>query len=118
MFWPREVWGNFAKRLEDFKDPAAAPSAVRCLNSLVADALRHAPPALTYMSRLRNRAIFRFCAIPQVMAVATLALCYDNPAVFTGAAACQTLNSWITVLYLPIFSDASVLRDISKCGTM
>ncbi len=28
--------------------------------------------------------VFRFCAIPQVMAMGTLALCYNNYEVFTG----------------------------------
>ena len=46
---------------------------------------RHAPMCLAYMAQLRDRDIFRFCAIPQVMAIGTLALCYDNHAVFTGA---------------------------------
>jgi len=57
---------------------------VRCLNHLVADALRHAPECLDYMGRLTDRQVFAFCAIPQVMAIATLALCYDNGAVFEG----------------------------------
>lgn len=48
---------------------------------------RHAPHCLQYMAKLRNRDIFRFCAIPQVMAIGTLSLCYNNPAVFTGAPA-------------------------------
>ena len=29
--------------------------------------------------------VFRFCAIPQVMAIGTLALCYNNHEVFTGS---------------------------------
>ena len=45
---------------------------------------RHAPESLQYMSNIRNTAIFRFCAIPQVMAIATLAEIYNNPNVFTG----------------------------------
>ena len=32
---------------------------------MVADALRHAPASLDYLSRLRQPDIFRFCAIPQ-----------------------------------------------------
>ena len=28
--------------------------------------------------------VFRFCAIPQVMAIGTLAMCYNNHEVFTG----------------------------------
>ena len=40
---------------------------------------------LDYMERLQDPAIFRFCAIPQIMAIATLSLCYNNHTVFTGA---------------------------------
>jgi farnesyl-diphosphate farnesyltransferase len=37
------------------------------------------------MSQLnRTKEIFRFCAITQVMAIATLAELYNNPLVFTG----------------------------------
>ena len=84
MFWPRDIWGRYASSLAEFKDPAAAPAAVRCLNHMVTDALRHSVPALTYMSRVTDPAIFRFCAIPQVMAARTLGLCYNNHAVFRG----------------------------------
>ena len=37
-----------------------------------------------YISRLKDKQIYNFCAIPQVMAIATLALCYSNYSVFTG----------------------------------
>jgi hypothetical protein len=67
--------------LQDAENSAAA---VQCLDAMVVDALRHVPSCLEYMSRLRNRQVFRFCAIPQVMAIATLALCYGNHGVFTG----------------------------------
>ena len=45
---------------------------------------RHAPESLKYMERVRDPQNFRFCAIPQVMAIGTLALCYNNPKVFRG----------------------------------
>ena len=48
----------------------------------VSNAMTHATDSLEYMSRLRDQQVFRFCAIPQVMAIATLAECYDNPDVF------------------------------------
>ena len=70
MFWPREVWGRYAGRLDAFKEPAHTRAAVRCLNALVANALAHAPRCLEYMANLRNPAIFRFCAIPQVRLLA------------------------------------------------
>lgn len=57
---------------------------VYCLNDLITDALTHVPNCLTYMSRLHNQKLFNFCAIPQVMAIATLAECYANHNVFLG----------------------------------
>ena len=68
MFWPREVWGRYAERLDAFKQPAQRHAAVRCLNALVANALAHAPHCLEYLAQLRNPAVFRFCAIPQAWA--------------------------------------------------
>lgn len=85
MFWPKEVWGRYARQLDEFKKPEAADASLGCLNELVTDALRHAPQCLLYMSKLHNRDVFRFCAIPQVMAIGTLSLCYNNHGVFTGA---------------------------------
>jgi hypothetical protein len=58
--------------------------ALACLNHLVTNALLHMPDCLEYMSRLRTPEVFRFCAIPQVMAIATLDKVFDNPDVFTG----------------------------------
>lgn len=68
MFWPKEIWGKYAQKLEDFKAPENAEQAVGCLNELVTDALQHAPHSLQYMAKLRNPDVFRFCAIPQVCA--------------------------------------------------
>ena len=55
-----------------------------CLNELVADALELVPDSLEYLTRLRTPEVYRFCAIPQVMAIATLAEVFDNPKLFTG----------------------------------
>lgn len=35
MFWPKEIWGRHAERLDEFKDPANAEQATACLNDLV-----------------------------------------------------------------------------------
>ncbi|KAI2652338.1 Squalene synthase [Labeo rohita] len=83
-FWPQEAWSQFAARLEDFAHPQHLSSALSCLNLLVTDALRHVPDVIAYLSRLRNQSVFNFCAIPQVMAIATLSACYNNPQVFQG----------------------------------
>jgi len=83
-FWPQEVWGKYVTCFEMFEVNPASSNSLACLNELVCDALRHATDSLEYMQQLRNPAIFRFCAIPQVMAMATLAAIYNNPAVFTS----------------------------------
>lgn len=85
-FWPQEIWQQYAvsSDLGEFAQPAARGRAVACLNHLVTNALECVPECLEYMKMLHTEEIFRFCAIPQVMAIATLAELYDNPKVFTG----------------------------------
>ena len=82
MFWPRCVWSKYAPRLADFAEPEKSEAAVACLNHLVTNAMAHSLDSLEYLSKLKDPQVFRFCAIPQVMAIATLAACYDNPQVF------------------------------------
>ncbi|CAI5535516.1 unnamed protein product [Closterium sp. Naga37s-1] len=85
MFWPKAIWGKYAARLEDLKDVGSnGAAAVKCVNELVTNALGHVSDCLTYMHRLRDPQVFRFCAIPQIMAMGTLALCYNNIGVFEG----------------------------------
>lgn len=84
VFWPSDVWKLYADDLDFFHKNPTHPKSLACLNHLVTDALRHVPDALAYMSILRNKKVFGFCAIPQVMAIATLSKVYNNPLVFTG----------------------------------
>ncbi|GLT30641.1 hypothetical protein SLA2020_054320 [Shorea laevis] len=84
MFWPRQIWGKYASKLEDLKYEENSVKAVQCLNDMVNNALIHVEDCLKYMSALRDPGIFRFCAIPQIMAIGTLALCYNNVEVFRG----------------------------------
>ncbi|XP_044158885.1 squalene synthase-like [Bufo gargarizans] len=83
-FWPREVWSKYGKKLSDFAKPENVVPAVQCLNELVTNTLQHVPDVLLYLSRLRNQRVFNFCAIPQVMSIATMAAFYNNPQVFKG----------------------------------
>lgn len=83
-FWPREIWSNYANDLSDFKDPANRKFALAALNHMITDALRHVPDCIEYMSYVRSPDVFNFVAIPQVMAIATLAECYNNGRVFEG----------------------------------
>ncbi|KAJ1414787.1 isopentenyl-diphosphate delta-isomerase type 1 fused to squalene synthase [Ochromonadaceae sp. CCMP2298] len=85
-FWPQEVWKQYTTGddLGELAQPHARDRALACLNHMITDALTCAPESLQYMSLLRTEEVFRFCAIPQVMAIATLADLYNNPDVFTG----------------------------------
>jgi len=84
IFWPKEVWNKYAERLEQLKEQKYAVQAVLCLNDLITNAMQHLPDCLDYLSRLKDPSVFNFCAIPQVMAIATLSLCYANHDVFTS----------------------------------
>jgi len=82
-WWPEEIWGKYAATLGDFKQAPTAHSSISCLNHMVMNALEHVSDCIDYMSLLHDPKVFQFCAIPQVMAIATLAACYNNPKVFT-----------------------------------
>ncbi|KAK1643306.1 hypothetical protein QYE76_061111 [Lolium multiflorum] len=84
MFWPREIWSKYADKLEDLKYKENSEKAVQCLNDMVTNALIHAEDCLQYMSALKDNTNFRFCAIPQIMAIGTCAICYNNVNVFRG----------------------------------
>ncbi|CAA2981021.1 squalene synthase [Olea europaea subsp. europaea] len=84
MFWPREIWSKYVSKLEELKYEENSVKAVQCLNDMVTNALAHVDDCLKYMSALQDPAIFRFCAIPQIMAIGTLAMCYNNIQVFRG----------------------------------
>jgi farnesyl-diphosphate farnesyltransferase len=85
-FWPQEVWKGYTEygELGELAKPENRGRAVECLNHLITDALQCIPECLQYMTLLQTEEVFRFCAIPQVMAIATLSQLYNNPLVFTG----------------------------------
>jgi len=87
-FWPQSVWKKYSKTgdLGYFAQDGDAnkAAALQCLNELVTDALELVPDCLKYLSNLECTEVYRFCAIPQVMAIATLDKCFNNPDVFTG----------------------------------
>ncbi|CAN8276313.1 unnamed protein product [Cochlearia groenlandica] len=85
MFWPREIWGKYVDKLEDFKNEKKSTKAVQCLNEMITNALIHVEDCLKSLASLRNPAIFISCAIPQIVAIGTLALCYNNVQVFRGS---------------------------------
>lgn len=78
-WWPEEIWAQHVPSLDVPAAETRSARSLACLNAMVTDALSLVPESLAYMARLKNRRIFEFCAIPQVMAMATLELCYNNP---------------------------------------
>lgn len=82
MFWPKEIWGQYAGELREFADRRNEAKAVQCLNHMVANALAHIPSVLEYMLSLQDRSIICFCGIPQIMAIGTLCEVYNNPDTF------------------------------------
>lgn len=77
LFWPKAAWSNRVKNPAELQ--ANTREGLDTLNELVINALTHVPHCLNYMSALTNYDVFRFCAIPQLMAIATLYELYDNP---------------------------------------
>jgi len=93
-FWPRQIWGKYMEDIHDYKDSNLNES-IYGLNHMVTDALALIPQCLEYLRLINNPGIFQFCAIPQVMAIATLAEVFQNQDVFKrnvkirkGLAAC------------------------------
>jgi len=83
MFYPKDIWGKYARALSDLMRPDHAVKAVHCLNDMVTDATAHIPHCIKYLQMIKDPAVFKFCAIPQAMAIATMAKLYNNHAVFS-----------------------------------
>ncbi|PVF92996.1 farnesyl-diphosphate farnesyltransferase [Serendipita vermifera] len=86
-FWPQEIWSEYGfKRPEDMyvtgKGDGTEDRALWTLSKMTLNALSHCVDSLDYLILLRNQSVFNFCAIPAVMAIATLELCFMNPLVF------------------------------------
>ncbi len=79
LFWPQAAWENKVKEVNDLQ--IHPEKGLQALNEVVLNALEHIPACLAFLASLQNKKIFRFCAIPQLMAVATLKELYNNPAV-------------------------------------
>ncbi len=79
-FWPRAIWGKHGfNSMKEMLDPAREKEALFAASEMTLDALRHTTDALDYLTLLKCQSVFNFVAIPAVMAVATLDVCYMNP---------------------------------------
>ncbi|EMR10984.1 farnesyl-diphosphate farnesyltransferase [Pneumocystis murina B123] len=82
VFWPKEIWSKYVDNFIDFLAPENQEKGLHCLSEMILDALTHVPDCLYYLCNLHDQSVFNFCAIPQTMAIATLALVFRNPNVF------------------------------------
>lgn len=83
-FWPKEIWSKYAKSMDEFTLPQNEEQGLFCLSELVANAIEHVPDCLYYLAAVKEQSMFNFCVIPQVMAIATLELVFQNKNVLTG----------------------------------
>ncbi|OJJ83750.1 bifunctional farnesyl-diphosphate farnesyltransferase/squalene synthase [Aspergillus glaucus CBS 516.65] len=96
-FWPKEIWSKHVDDFDDLFKPENLGIALNCSSEMVLNALEHVEDCLFYLAGLREQSVFNFCAIPQSMAIATLELCFRNPAIFqrnikiTKGDACQLM---------------------------
>ncbi|EYE94773.1 bifunctional farnesyl-diphosphate farnesyltransferase/squalene synthase [Aspergillus ruber CBS 135680] len=96
-FWPKEIWSKHVDNFDDLFKPENLGIALNCSSEMVLNALEHVEDCLFYLAGLREQSVFNFCAIPQSMAIATLELCFRNPAIFqrnikiTKGDACQLM---------------------------
>jgi len=86
-FWPDEVWKKFIPEDTEGNIGILLKENYNCcamatLNYLCIDAFQHVIDVLEYLSSLKDNTIFNFCAIPQLMAISTLALVFNNPEIF------------------------------------
>ncbi|KAG5519780.1 hypothetical protein PMAC_000053 [Pneumocystis sp. 'macacae'] len=78
VFWPREIWGKYADDYGALLGGRGGEQGLACVSEMVADALGHVPGCLAYLWSIEDGAVLRFCAVPQAMAIATLALVFRN----------------------------------------
>lgn len=83
-FWPKEVWSKYTDKLSAFtkQDKDSVTNAVHCVSDLAVLSLKHVIDCLEYLDCVNEPSLFSFCAIPQVMSIATLELVFNNPRVF------------------------------------
>lgn len=76
IFWPKEIWSVYTEDLKALK--INSPKSIACLNKMVENAFDHLGDCIRYLEALENDKVFRFCAIPQLMAIGTLSLIYNQ----------------------------------------
>lgn len=105
FFWPREIWSNYTTDILSLKANSSNLKSVACLNAMVVNAFMHFSDCIEYLQGLKNEKIFRFCAIPQVMAVGTLSMLFNNEAALTSNIKLDRQET------IEIFSNLNTTKD-------
>lgn len=115
VWWPKEIWGKYLKDLKDIIKPEYQKEALYCLNDILTDALRHIEPCLQYMELVWDEGVFKFCAVPELMSLATISACYNNPKVFTGVVKMrrgETAKLFLSVTTMPaLYKSFSAIAE-------
>lgn len=82
-FWPKEIWHRYCESLGDLIRPENKDRALQCLNDMLFNAMAHIEDVLEYLSMVKSPYCFKFCALPQIMAIATLSMLCGNYKIFT-----------------------------------
>ncbi|KAG2010679.1 hypothetical protein GB937_007646 [Aspergillus fischeri] len=123
QFWPKEIWSKHVTDFEDLFKQENREAALNCGSEMVLNALGHAEECLFYLAGLREQSVFNFCAIPQSMAIATLSLCFRNPAIFERnikikkGEACQLMMESTQNLRILYEAFRKYAREIHKKNT-
>jgi len=108
IFWPTEIWENYTSNLIQLKHNYTSSKSIACLNKMTENALGHFGDSITYLEGLENGKIFRFCAIPQVMAIGTLSLIFNNPNALVSNVKMSKIST------LEVFTQLNTMQDFAK----
>lgn len=82
IWWPINIVKKYVDTPSDLLKEENESKSVDCLNHLIINALKQVPQCIEYLSMVYEPKHFRFCAIPQVVAIQTLATLFNNKNVF------------------------------------
>jgi farnesyl-diphosphate farnesyltransferase len=81
-WWPSNIVKTYVDNNQDLLKEENEQKALDCLNELIINAMSHIPQCIEYLSNINDHKHFRFCVIPQVVAIQTLASLFNNKNVF------------------------------------
>ncbi|CAG5119213.1 unnamed protein product, partial [Candidula unifasciata] len=106
LYYAGDVWSKYINNPGDFLKPENFDKGVKCVNELVTDALQYLIPYLGFLKTLSSESAIKFFGIHQIMAIATLERCYNNPMVFMESVSISREETG------EIIKSASILAEI------